>query len=341
MNTVEDLDVNPKIKTSMRKVGLTSYGQILTLSSHDIERLAKLSQGEVTGLKTAIAQQVLTHPLLTALDLQRGTKNCLQNLIIGKLSTGCKQIDDALRGGILSQGITEISGESASGKTQFCLQLCLTVQLPPEEGGLAAGAAYICTEDAFPSKRLSQMISYFRQRSEKRKQIPFGDNIFIEHVADLDSLNSCIHQKLPHLLSSGSVKLVIVDSVAAVFRCDYELKDMYKRSKHMASLAASLHRISSKYCLPIVCVNQVTDSMQSIGKKNIPALGLAWSNQITCRLSLSRTNREVDLPRIILKGSVIGGFPTSIRTLEVVFAPNLPNLSLMYVIDQEGIKALT
>lgn len=151
------------------------------------------------------------------------------------------------------------------------------------------------------------MISYFRQRSEKRKQIPFGDNIFIEHVADLvistinyctviqinhtnveifffhfyilsnkcevclrflfwflgfkDSLNSCIHQKLPHLLSSGSVKLVIVDSVAAVFRCDYELKDMYKRSKHMASLAASLHRMSSKYCLPIVCVNQVINNL--------------------------------------------------------------------------------
>lgn len=69
MNTVEDLDVNPKIKTSMRKVGLTSYGQILTLSSQDIERLAKLSQGEVTGLKTAIAQQVLTHPLLTGTSI--------------------------------------------------------------------------------------------------------------------------------------------------------------------------------------------------------------------------------------------------------------------------------
>lgn len=46
-------------------VGLTTYGQILTLSTQDIQRLAKLSQGEVTGLKTAIAQQVLTHPLLT------------------------------------------------------------------------------------------------------------------------------------------------------------------------------------------------------------------------------------------------------------------------------------
>lgn len=109
MNTVEDLDINPKIKTSLKKglaiifkfkvnktckippfvqltcyfkvlhsvimlfhilpifylVGLTTYGQILTLSTQDIQRLAKLSQGEVTGLKTAIAQQVLTHPLLT------------------------------------------------------------------------------------------------------------------------------------------------------------------------------------------------------------------------------------------------------------------------------------
>lgn len=76
-----------------------------------------------------------------------------------------------------------------------------------------------------------------------------------------DSLNLSIHQKLPPLLSSGRVRLVIVDSVAAVFRCDYELKDMYKRSKHMASLAASLQRLSSKYCLPIVCVNQVTNNL--------------------------------------------------------------------------------
>lgn len=76
-----------------------------------------------------------------------------------------------------------------------------------------------------------------------------------------DSLNLSIHQKLPHLLSSGRVKLVIVDSVAAVFRCDYELKDMYKRSKHMASLAASLQRLGSKYCLPIVCVNQVINNL--------------------------------------------------------------------------------
>ena len=44
-------------------------------------------------------------------------------------------------GGVLSRGITEIAGESASGKTQVCLQLCLTVQLPISLGGLDGGRA--------------------------------------------------------------------------------------------------------------------------------------------------------------------------------------------------------
>ena len=42
-------------------------------------------------------------------------------------------------GGILCRGITEIAGESASGKTQLCMQLCLTVQLAENMNGLDAG----------------------------------------------------------------------------------------------------------------------------------------------------------------------------------------------------------
>jgi len=39
----------------------------------------------------------------------------------------------------MSHCITEVSGESASGKTQLCLQLCLTVQLSRDNGGLNSG----------------------------------------------------------------------------------------------------------------------------------------------------------------------------------------------------------
>ena len=52
-------------------------------------------------------------------------------------------------GGIISRGITEIAGESASGKTQLCMQLCLTVQLPLQLGGLNGGTFYTSTDDLF------------------------------------------------------------------------------------------------------------------------------------------------------------------------------------------------
>ena len=55
------------------------------------------------------------------------------------VSTGAKLLDEFLGGGIPLKGITEICGESSSGKTQFGLQLALRAQLPVNHGGLGKG----------------------------------------------------------------------------------------------------------------------------------------------------------------------------------------------------------
>ena len=44
-----------------------------------------------------------------------------------KLSTGCKILNDFLRGGILPRRIYEVYGESGTGKTQLAIQLILQV----------------------------------------------------------------------------------------------------------------------------------------------------------------------------------------------------------------------
>ena len=44
-----------------------------------------------------------------------------------------------MKGGLLIPGVTEIVGTSAAGKTQICMQLSLSVQLPTEQGGLGGG----------------------------------------------------------------------------------------------------------------------------------------------------------------------------------------------------------
>lgn len=93
----------------------------------------------------------------------------------------CAELDKITRNGLPIRGLTEIVGESGCGKSQICLQLALNVQLSIACGGLEKSAVYICTEDAFPSKRLLQMAEFYEKEFRSNKWL---DNIFIEHVPD-------------------------------------------------------------------------------------------------------------------------------------------------------------
>lgn len=101
------------------------------------------------------------------------------------ITFGCKSLDAITLNGLSTQGITELSGEAGSGKTQLCLQLSLTVQLPQRLGGLEKGTVFICTESVFPSKRLNEMIGWFRARYKNENfNKNFDNNIFIQHISD-------------------------------------------------------------------------------------------------------------------------------------------------------------
>lgn len=88
-------------------------------------------------------------------------------------------MDKLTGGGISLRGITEICGESGCGKSQLCLQLALNIQLPIAQGGLDKAAVFICTEDAFPSKRLSQLAQHY---TKMYGQTEWLNNIYIEHI---------------------------------------------------------------------------------------------------------------------------------------------------------------
>jgi len=117
------------------------------------------------------------------------------------LTLGDQCLNEFLRGGILSRGITEIAGESATGKTQFCLQLCLTVQLPVDFGGLAGSAVYIGTEDGFPMKRLQQLIPHFKEQFGEAAPEDPGSQIHPILAPSLDQLDRAIHSQLPSVSS--------------------------------------------------------------------------------------------------------------------------------------------
>lgn len=336
----EQLQLKPRIVSAAQRAQLKSIKEVLCMSGPDLQRMTGLTRPDVQELLQAAAATYRSHQPITALQLQKGECPRLESGL--RLSTGCPVLDGLLRGGLPVGGVTELSGESGAGKTQLALQLCLSVQYTVEHGGLNAGALYICTEDPFPIKRLQQLIS---EQSVLRSDVPpsvisrlrFSDHIYIEHTADLDSLQACLSRRAPLLLAQGLVRLVVVDSVAALFRCEFQADDWLERNKQLLTFSSMLHHLSQEFTTPVLCINQVTDVFDpqttrwsSSSSSVCPALGLAWANQVTVRLMMRR------LQETALRGDQSG----ALRRLEVVFAPHLRRDSRALGVWREGLRGV-
>ncbi|NXN57862.1 XRCC3 protein, partial [Rynchops niger] len=256
----DQFDLNPKVIAALKKADIKSIKEILNLSGADLQRLMKLSSADIQCLLKTVSHMLRRNSMLTALQLYQDKDHLTSQR--QKLSLGCSVLDSLLKGGIPLVGITELAGESSAGKTQISLQLCLCVQYPYKYGGLESGAVYICTEDAFPSKRLQQLID---QQHKLRADVPaeiiqkikFGNSIFVEHAADLDTFHNCITKRISLLLARGMVRLVVIDSIAALFRCEFGVSDSVLKARYLQTFGAQLHSLSTRFRTPIMCINQV------------------------------------------------------------------------------------
>ena len=70
------------------------------------------------------------------------------------ISTGSKNLDTLLAGGIETGSVTELFGEFRTGKSQICHTLAVTCQLPFDMGGGEGKCLYIDTEGTFRPVRL-------------------------------------------------------------------------------------------------------------------------------------------------------------------------------------------
>ncbi|XP_047430120.1 DNA repair protein XRCC3 [Mugil cephalus] len=336
---LDHLELSPEISGALRRADLKSVGDVLCLSVPDLQTLTGLSRSDVQHLLTTTARACRRRPPVTVLQLQRG--ECLWLESRDRLSLGCPILDQLLRGGLLVGRVTELSGQSGTGKTQLALQLCLSVQYPPQHGGLSSGALYICTEDSFPVRRLDQLIRF---QSILRPEVPphligrlsFSDRVYVEHAADLDALQVCLSRRAPLLLAQGLVRLLVVDSVAALFRSEFQADDWLERNKQLLTFSSTLHHLSQEFSTPVLIINQVTDvfndsnSLSPSSSTVSPALGLAWANQVMVRLMMHR-----------LQATVARGDQTSVlRRLEVVFAPHLPRDGQDAAVWTEGVRGV-
>lgn len=312
----EFCDLPVRVKEKLERAGVNISISVLQLSSFELRRLANLTEDECDVLKRNISKYYVANRFYSVYEAQHSFGRRWEFL-----STGCKILDNFLSGGYSLKGITEIAGESSSGKTQFCLQAALSVQMPRSAGGLDAGAVYICTEDRFPSPRLQQLLKVQANKFQSQESISkLGDNIFIEHIPDSDSLKKCVLVQLPLLMKQRQIGLVVIDSIAGAYRSDYDASEgAIKRAQELRKIATFLHLLAREHHLAVICVNQVT-AVPGHGS-SVPALGLAWANLVTNRLQLYRTSHK--------------------RVLELVFSPHLPRSRIQFAVTENGVEGVT
>ncbi|KAK3344105.1 DNA repair protein RAD57 [Lasiosphaeria hispida] len=184
------------------------------------------------------------------------------------ISTLDPDLDHALAGGVPVGYVTEITGESGAGKSQFLLTLLLAVQLPPPHG-LGRPAMYISTEAPMSTRRLYQiMAAHPALNSMDPADRPSLDNIISTETADLESQDHILTYQVPVAIERRNIGLLVLDSVATNFRAEFErsagqASNMGARSTELVRLGMHLHHLARKYNLAVVVANQVADRFGS------------------------------------------------------------------------------
>lgn len=231
----------------------------LTLSNSDLSRRLKRSIHEINNfqqlLKLDLEKKYIYENHISDFETTRRIEGqtCF--------TTGDKELDSALGGGIYTHGITEIFGESSTGKTQLLLQLSLAVQLPQELGGLSGKCVYITTEGDLPTNRVAGIL----ESQENFHHIAVHqENIFTVTCNDLASQEHIVNVQLPILLeqNNGKIRLVIIDSISHHMRVELEAETFQQSQEnrsYIERIATKLQEFCLNHKLAVVVANQISD----------------------------------------------------------------------------------
>ncbi|GAA5951572.1 hypothetical protein JCM3765_005974 [Sporobolomyces pararoseus] len=198
---IRQLDLSPRYTAHLLRAQYTTAAEVLLTPLYQLAHKTGLSQLDAEQLVFDISQAVLAREEAKSSSIAQlaGTEE-KRSFTGGRISFGDSEIDLLFDGGVRVGSLTEIAGQSASGKTHLSLQLALNVQLPVSQGGLSGGALFISSEGTLSSGRLLQMASHMPTptfESEDRTAWDYLDNIHTEKAPDVDTLDSVVSYHVP------------------------------------------------------------------------------------------------------------------------------------------------
>ncbi|GAB1286729.1 DNA repair protein RAD51 homolog 1 [Apodemus speciosus] len=300
--SVEEESFGPQPISRLEQCGINANDvkKLEEAGYHTVEAVAYAPKKElinIKGISEAKADKILTEAAkLVPMGFTTATEFHQRRSEIIQITTGSKELDKLLQGGIETGSITEMFGEFRTGKTQICHTLAVTCQLPIDRGGGEGKAMYIDTEGTFRPERLLAVAerkgflcvawlswnSLCRPgwpRTQKstclclpsagikgvRHQRPaYGlsgsdvlDNVAYARGFNTDHQTQLLYQASAMMVESRYA-LLIVDSATALYRTDYSGRgELSARQMHLARFLRMLLRLADEFGVAVVITNQV------------------------------------------------------------------------------------
>lgn len=280
--------VGPKTADALKNAGYDSFMTLATASAAELEAAAEL--GEATANKIIQAAR-------DTLDM--GFENALETIerrkTIGRITTGSKELDKLVGGGVETQAITEAYGAFGSSKTQLAIQLAINVQLSKEKGGLNGSVLFIDTENTFRPERAAQIAQALGLDAKKTLS-----NIHIARAYNSDHQILLI-EKSRDLIREKNIRLIIIDSLTSHFRADYVGRGtLADRQQKLNRHLHNLQKLADTYNCAIYVTNQVMARPDMLfGDPTAPIGGHVLAHQATYRLYVRKSKGDKRIARLM------------------------------------------
>jgi len=286
---LEDIPgIGTKIAERLREAGFTELMAIAVSSPSELASIAEIGEGQARKIINAV-RNVLEIGYETAEKILERRKN------IAKITTGSKNLDSLLGGGIETQAITEMYGQYGSGKSQLGFQLAVNAQLPKEKGGLEGKVLWIDTEHTFRPERITQMAKALELDPEKVLK-----NIFIARAFNSEHQVFLI-EKSPEMIEKENIKLIVIDSLTSHFRADFVGRgELAARQQKLNKHLHQLQRLADAYNLAVYVTNQVmADPSVLFGDPTRAVGGHVLAHMATYRCYLRRGKANTRICRLV------------------------------------------
>ena len=306
---IEDLPgVGDTAAKKLADAGFKTLESIAVASGVELREIAGLGEG--TAEKAIKAAR-------DALDMGFETADILaeKRKQVGRLTTGSKELDNLIGGGIETQSITEVYGKMASGKSQWCFQTAVTVQLPKERGGLEGNCLYIDSENSFRPERVIQVAKKFDLDVDATLK-----NIFVARAYNAEH-QMILAEKAAEMIKEHNIKLLIVDSLTAQFRAEFVGRGtLAERQQKLNKHLRTLQKVAEMSNVVVLVTNQVISRPDILfGDPTEPVGGNVVGHATKTRLYLRKSKEDK-------------------RVAKLIDSPSLPDGEALYRITENGIE---